>query len=75
MGEWDKGLRECSGGQVGTTWVMLAFHWQSLEPGPDPGVTTLLCLRPVAGHSQMGLEKVTAPLNLPPQSLLSRECP
>lgn len=52
---------------------MLAFHWQSLELGPDPGVTTLLCLRHVAGHSQIGLEQVTAPLNLPPQSLLSRE--
>lgn len=72
---WESGIRGF-GSLAGVGWelpgAMLAFYWQSLQQGPDPGVPTLLCLRHMAEHSSVGLGHRTAPLNLPPQSLLSR---
>ena len=72
---WESGIRGF-GSLAGVGWelpgAMLGFYWQSLQQGPDPGVPTLLCLRHMAEHSSVGLGHRTAPLNLPPQSLLSR---
>lgn len=72
--EWESGIRD-SGSAVGVGWelpgAMLAFHWQSLQWGPDPVVPTLLCLR----HRRTQLDRFRtsdSPLNLPPQLLLSR---